>query len=79
MARECCAVYPQPVRDDTQRIKMLCIVCHKRVAVVPDRNTTSVRKKVCRDCHVARLNADLRAIAKKPRDGSCSKDGIGEY
>ena len=36
-----------------------CIVCHKREAQLPDRSTTSMRKRVCRECHAERLRGDL--------------------
>lgn len=39
-----------------------CIVCHERPAEVPDRNTMSLRKKVCRQCHALRLTGDLRRV-----------------
>lgn len=39
-----------------------CIVCHERPAAVPDRNTMSLRKRVCRECHAARLAGDLRHV-----------------
>ena len=41
---------------------MRCIVCRKHEAVVPDRNTTSMKKKVCRHCHGERLKGDLAII-----------------
>jgi len=40
----------------------LCIVCHERPPEVPDRNSTSRRKAVCRKCHGERLLGDLRSI-----------------
>lgn len=36
-----------------------CIICGEKEATVPDRNTLSSRKKVCKDCHAARLRGDL--------------------
>jgi len=42
----------------------LCIVCHTRPAVAPDRNTGSLRKKLCRECHADRLTGDMRQIVK---------------
>ena len=39
-----------------------CIVCHKREAVLPDRNTLSMRPRVCRECHAERLHRDLRRV-----------------
>lgn len=41
---------------------MLCIVCYKRDAELPDRNTMSPRKRVCKECHRDRLTGDLRNI-----------------
>jgi len=51
---------------------MECIICRKREAVLPDRNSHSARKRVCRECHADRLQGDLRRIledheAKKRR------------
>lgn len=40
----------------------LCIICHKRPPRVPDRSTTSRAKRVCGECHAARLGGDLRRI-----------------
>jgi len=39
-----------------------CVVCHERPAAVPDRNTMSLRKKVCRECHIERLRVDLQRV-----------------
>ena len=39
-----------------------CIVCREREAAVPDRNTMSQRKRVCRECHALRLTGDLRHV-----------------
>src|ERR1017187_6610857 len=47
---------------DAQRIaRRACIHCHKAPAEVPDRNTMSRRRRVCKACHAALLRADLRA------------------
>ncbi len=43
---------------------MICKICQKDKAVVPDRNGTSSRKEVCRKCHGERLLGDLRYIMK---------------
>jgi len=40
----------------------LCKVCRSEPAAVPDRESTSARKTVCRRCHGKRLLADLRHI-----------------
>lgn len=40
----------------------LCIVCHKGPREVPDRDSGSPTKKVCRRCHGERLRDDLRNI-----------------
>ena len=40
----------------------LCIVCGARPAELPDRNTFSRVKKVCRLCHSGRLTKDFRDI-----------------
>lgn len=39
-----------------------CIICRKDEAVVPDRDSMSNRKKVCRKCHGERLKGDLAII-----------------
>lgn len=41
-----------------------CIVCHANEAEVPDRESMSPRKKVCRPCHGKRLLGDLRAVVQ---------------
>jgi pimeloyl-ACP methyl ester carboxylesterase len=42
-----------------------CIVCHEREARVPDRNRPGRPiKRVCRECHAARLTGDLTALLK---------------
>ncbi len=46
----------------------LCIVCHKAPATVPDRNTVSLKKRLCAACHQARLRDDiLRVLAAQAR------------
>lgn len=40
----------------------LCIVCGKGPREVPDRDSGSNVKKVCRQCHGKRLQNDLRTI-----------------
>jgi hypothetical protein len=40
----------------------VCIVCGKGPREVPDRDSGSNVKKVCRPCHGKRLQGDLRAI-----------------
>lgn len=40
-----------------------CIVCHERPAAVPDRNVTGRPiKRVCRQCHVERLQSDFQPL-----------------
>lgn len=48
----------------------ICIVCHKRKATVPDRESLSLRyvRKVCGQCHAQRLLDDLKRIGWKPSD-----------
>lgn len=48
----------------------MCIVCHVKPATVPDRNQMGRPiKRVCADCHRARLAEDLKRIlmVSKPR------------
>ena len=40
----------------------LCVVCHKRQPVVPDRERMGPIKRVCRECHLERLAGDVREI-----------------
>ena len=38
----------------------LCVLCHKRPAVLPDRNRMGRPiSRICRECQAARLNGDL--------------------
>lgn len=48
-----------------QPVKRLCIICHERPAELPDRDSMSRTKKVCRECHSDRLRRDLKAIAQQ--------------
>ena len=48
--------------------KRLCIVCRERPPVVPDRDSMSSAKRVCRECHEQRLRGDLATILYRPRD-----------
>lgn len=41
-----------------------CIVCKVGPREVPDRNTCSMVKRVCKSCHQARLQDDLTRIAR---------------
>lgn len=42
---------------------MKCILCHEREATVPDRDRPGRPiKRVCRECHVKRLQDDLRRV-----------------
>lgn len=52
-----------------------CIVCHERPAAVPDRNTMSLRKRVCRECHAARLAGDLRHVLEVHAKRKASREG----
>lgn len=46
-----------------ERSVKLCILCHQRPAVVPDRDQMGRPiKRVCRECHAARLRGDLVEI-----------------
>jgi len=41
----------------------LCIVCHNRPAQIPDRDKPGRPiKRICRECHVKRLQGDLKQI-----------------
>ncbi len=53
-------------------MKLKCIICHKKLATVPDRNNfPSRRKKLCSDCHSKRLANDIvNVIAIKKRKGN---------
>lgn len=56
----------------------LCIVCRQRPAAVPDRERMGRPvKRVCRECHVERLKADIhriiRRLAAQPQDGEQTK------
>jgi hypothetical protein len=43
----------------------VCVVCRERPPVVPDRDRPGRPiKRVCRECHVARLQQDLKHILK---------------
>jgi hypothetical protein len=43
--------------------KRLCIICREKPAEVPDRNQMGRPiKRVCRECHAARLRGDLKRI-----------------
>ena len=43
--------------------KRKCIVCHKRPVAVPDRNQMGRPiKRVCCECHLARLQGDIKLI-----------------
>lgn len=46
---------------------MKCIICRDGEAVVPDRNTMSQRKRICRKCHGERLKSDLEVILENHR------------
>lgn len=40
----------------------LCKRCGKKPARVPDRDTGSKVKAICRDCHADRLKLDMEAV-----------------
>jgi hypothetical protein len=43
----------------------ICIVCHERKAEIPDRERMGRPiKRVCRECHSARLRGDLAKVLK---------------
>ncbi len=41
---------------------MKCVYCGENEAVVPDRDSLSLRKRICLKCHAALLKNDLRYI-----------------
>jgi hypothetical protein len=42
---------------------MICIICHKEKAEVPDRNRMGRPiKRLCKSCHAKRLSNDLQRI-----------------
>jgi len=50
-------------------MKKLCVVCGKNEAMVPDRNRPGRPiKRVCRQCHGARLADDLRRWRQRWRN-----------
>lgn len=51
-------------------VKRLCVVCGRRPAEVPDRERVGRPiKRVCQECHVARLREDLARIVEEQRSG----------
>ena len=42
----------------------VCIVCRTSPAVVPDRDSGSLRVRLCWKCHAEKLSADLREISR---------------
>ena len=49
---------------------MLCIICRKRKAELPDRNYQGIGrpiKKICKECHSERLKGDLVGILETER------------
>jgi len=44
---------------------MLCIICFRRPAILPDVNTTSKRKSVCEECHSVRVVKNLKVARGK--------------
>ena len=55
-----------------------CIVCHDRPAELPDRDSGSPRKKVCRQCHGERLRGDLKRIIEFDAQLRRERKNIGE-
>lgn len=54
-----------------------CIVCRQREAVVPDRNRAPSRiLRVCRECHAARLQDDLREVLRQAEARSAARGGF---
>jgi len=46
----------------------LCIVCHQRTAVVPDRERMGrPTPRICRECHTERLRGDMVEILRIER------------
>lgn len=44
-------------------MKKICIICKERPATVPDRERMGRPiKRLCRQCHAARLQGDIRLI-----------------
>ncbi len=44
---------------------MVCKICYKEKATLPDRNKPwSKRKEICSKCHQDRLKSDLKVIIK---------------
>lgn len=53
-----------------KRKKLLCKHCRIRPAEIPDRESSSSRKEVCRDCHYRLLKLDIaiiNAVHGRPR------------
>lgn len=53
-----------------KRKQRLCKHCHARPAEIPDRESSSDRKEVCRDCHYQLLKRDIaiiNAVHGRPR------------
>lgn len=47
----------------------LCVVCREHPPEVPDRESGSPVKRVCRRCHAERLLGDLRRLTKPEVSG----------
>jgi hypothetical protein len=48
--------------------KRLCVVCRVRPPEVPDREQMGRPvKRVCRECHAARIRGDLREILEREK------------
>ena len=46
----------------------MCIKCHQRKAELPDRESGSRVKRVCKHCHAELLRGDLRRIVASEQD-----------
>lgn len=60
-----CALCERGVEDLRPSKAKLCIVCHDGPREVPDRNSMSPAKKVCRKCHGKRLKGDMCEILRQ--------------
>lgn len=48
----------------------VCVVCKQRPAAVPDRERMGRPiKRVCRECHAARLRGDLQEVLRLKEKG----------
>lgn len=59
--RPYCVDIPEKEENMT-KTKTLCILCVINSAVVPDREQSSIVKKICSVCHACRIRGDLQRI-----------------